>query len=201
MVAFGTLSFVDRTVHSLSSYYTYIENKYGRSYTPLWFSCVVACTYPTIDSYLLHMGQGWLKGLDSLLDSLLLSSLSWRPCLPRVPVPPKECRDNCVSDPNPYWIRIRIRIRIQEGKNLNDQQKLYKILRNFMIWSGGCSLLRAEGFFCSLDVLYGGLGIGKLQSLIKKILNFCFSCKFFLRFSVTKDPGSGLNPESDRYSA
>jgi hypothetical protein len=25
-----------------------------------------------------------------------------------------------------------------------------------------CSLLRAEGFFCNLDVLYGGPGIGKL---------------------------------------
>jgi hypothetical protein len=30
------------------------------------------------------------------------------------------------------------------------------------------SLLRAEGFSCSLDVLYGGLGISKLQFLIKK---------------------------------
>jgi hypothetical protein len=27
--------------------------------------------------------------------------------------------------------------------------------------------LRAEGFFCSLEVLYGGLGIGELQFLIK----------------------------------
>jgi hypothetical protein len=26
--------------------------------------------------------------------------------------------------------------------------------------SAGCSLLRAEGFFCNLDVLYGGLGTG-----------------------------------------
>jgi hypothetical protein len=39
--------------------------------------------------------------------------------------------------------------------------KSRKKLRNFMVWSAGCSLLRAEGFFCSLDVLYGGLGIGK----------------------------------------
>jgi hypothetical protein len=30
-------------------------------------------------------------------------------------------------------------------------------------------LFRADGFFCNLDVLYGGLGIGKLQFLIKKI--------------------------------
>jgi hypothetical protein len=34
--------------------------------------------------------------------------------------------------------------------------------------SAGYSLLRAEGFSCSLDVLYGGLGINKLQFLIKK---------------------------------
>ncbi len=31
-------------------------------------------------------------------------------------------------------------------------------LRNFMFWRAGSSLLRAEGFSCSLDVLYGGLG-------------------------------------------
>jgi hypothetical protein len=35
--------------------------------------------------------------------------------------------------------------------------------------STGCSLLRAEGFTCSLGVLYGGLGISKLRFLIKKI--------------------------------
>ncbi len=35
-------------------------------------------------------------------------------------------------------------------------------LRNFKFSSDGCSLLRAEGFFCNLDVFYGGLGIGKL---------------------------------------
>jgi hypothetical protein len=28
-----------------------------------------------------------------------------------------------------------------------------------MFGSTGCSLLRAEGFFCNMDVLYGGLGI------------------------------------------
>ncbi len=32
--------------------------------------------------------------------------------------------------------------------------------------------MRAEGFFCSLDVLYEGLGIDNLQFLIQKILNF-----------------------------
>ncbi len=37
-----------------------------------------------------------------------------------------------------------------------------------MFLSNGCSLLRAEGFSCSFGVLYGGLGISKLQFLIKK---------------------------------
>ncbi len=41
--------------------------------------------------------------------------------------------------------------------------------RIFIFWSAGCSLLRAEGFSCSLSVLYVGLGISKLQFLIKKI--------------------------------
>jgi hypothetical protein len=38
-----------------------------------------------------------------------------------------------------------------------------------MLLSTECSLLRAEGFSCSFGVLYGGLGISKLQFLIKKI--------------------------------
>jgi hypothetical protein len=50
--------------------------------------------------------------------------------------------------------------------------------------------MRAEGFFCSLDVLYGGLGISKLQSLIKKDF-LKFRLYFFLSFLVFKilDPG------------
>ncbi len=40
-----------------------------------------------------------------------------------------------------------------------------------MFWSAECSLLRADGLFCNLDVLYGGLGIGQLQVLIKN-MNF-----------------------------
>ncbi len=35
-----------------------------------------------------------------------------------------------------------------------------------MFLSAGCSLLRDKGFFCSLDVLYEGLGIGKLHFLM-----------------------------------
>jgi hypothetical protein len=47
--------------------------------------------------------------------------------------------------------------------------KSRKKSRIFMFLSTRCSLLRAEGFSCSLGVLYGGLGISKLQFLIKKI--------------------------------
>jgi hypothetical protein len=41
--------------------------------------------------------------------------------------------------------------------------------------------LRAEGFFCNLDILYGGLGIGKLQFLKKKNL-ILFSAVIFFNF-------------------
>jgi hypothetical protein len=39
-----------------------------------------------------------------------------------------------------------------------------------MFSSAGCSLLRAEGFFCSLEILYGGLGI-----VVFDIKNLIFS--------------------------
>jgi hypothetical protein len=60
------------------------------------------------------------------------------------------------------------------------------------------SLLRAEGFFCSLNALYGGLGVGttKLQFLIPKKFNF----KIFFIFGH-QNPGSGLEPDPDRFSA
>ncbi len=67
-----------------------------------------------------------------------------------------------VADPDPDWIRIQSGqwIRIQEDKN--DPQKLKKNCKSSYFLSVGWPLLRAEGFFCNLDVLYGGLGIGKL---------------------------------------
>jgi hypothetical protein len=56
------------------------------------------------------------------------------------------------------------------------------------------SLLRAKGFSCSLVVLYGGLGISKLQFLTEKI-----NIKFFnfYMFFVTKT----LDPHPDWFSA
>jgi hypothetical protein len=50
-------------------------------------------------------------------------------------------------------------------------------------------ILRAEGFLCSLDVLYGGLGICKLCFLIKK---FLFSFQFFSIFGH-QNLGSGFS--------
>jgi hypothetical protein len=75
---------------------------------------------------------------------------------------------------------IRMRIRIQEG-TYDPEKKL----RNFIFRTAGCSLLRAEGFSCSLDVLYEG--ISKLQFLIKKRYKKVFS--FFSPFFGHKNPG------------
>jgi hypothetical protein len=52
-----------------------------------------------------------------------------------------------------------------------------------------CWMSSFESFFC--NVLYGGLGIGKLQFLIKKKF---FSRNFFPIFGH-QNPGSGLDPD------
>jgi hypothetical protein len=90
------------------------------------------------------------------------------------------------------WIRINlscwIRIRIQIGRAKMTHQNRKKA-RIFMFLNTGCSLLRAEGFSCSLGVLYGGLGISKLQFLIKKI-EIKFPALIFFSF-MSSNPGSG----------
>jgi hypothetical protein len=58
---------------------------------------------------------------------------------------------------------------------------------------------KAEGFSCSLDVLYGGLGISKLQFLIQKMKKNV-QLLFFFNF-WSSNPGSGMDPDPDRYSA
>jgi hypothetical protein len=66
--------------------------------------------------------------------------------------------------------------------------------RIFMCLSTGCFLLRAEGFSCSLGVLFGGLGISKLQFLIKKIEIKFPAINFFSILghqTLDPDPGSG----------
>ncbi len=50
-----------------------------------------------------------------------------------------------------------------------------------MFWSVRWPLLWAGGFVCNLDILYGGLGIGKLQFLIKKKY-FFLQLLFFFNF-------------------
>jgi hypothetical protein len=54
--------------------------------------------------------------------------------------------------------------------------------------------MRAEGFSCSLGVLYGGLRISKLQFLIKKIEIKFPAISFFSILghqTLDPDPGSG----------
>ncbi len=63
--------------------------------------------------------------------------------------------------------------------------KYRKKSRIFMFLSTGCFLLRAEGFSCSLGVLYGCLGICKLKFLIKKI-EIKFPAINFFQFQVIK---------------
>jgi hypothetical protein len=59
-----------------------------------------------------------------------------------------------------------------------------KYRKNSEILCAGCSLLRAEGFSCNLDVLYGGLGISKLQFFDKKNrFRITLAVNFFQFFS------------------
>jgi hypothetical protein len=47
-----------------------------------------------------------------------------------------------------------------KAKKMTHKSRIFFL--NFMFSSAGCSVLRADGFFCNLDVLFGGLGIVKL---------------------------------------
>ncbi len=76
-----------------------------------------------------------------------------------------------VSDPDPDSIRS-VDPSGSGSRRAKMTHKSRKKLRYFMFSSAGCFLLRAEGFFCSLDVLSGGLGIGKLYFFIKIKFNF-----------------------------
>jgi hypothetical protein len=50
--------------------------------------------------------------------------------------------------------------RIQTGKNDPQRQKKVKKFHVLMCWMFS---FEGDGFSCTLDVLYGGLGISKLQ--------------------------------------
>jgi hypothetical protein len=63
----------------------------------------------------------------------------------------------------------------------------------FKFWSVGWPLLRAEGFFCYLDVLCGGLGIGKLYLVFYPKNNFFSAVIFSSSIFGHSSPGSGLD--------
>jgi hypothetical protein len=67
----------------------------------------------------------------------------------------------------------------------------------FMFWSAECSYLRAEGFFCSLCVLYHlyrGLWRDELHFLIQKN-KINFTAVYFVQFLVIKTLDSKLDPD------
>ncbi len=78
-----------------------------------------------------------------------------------------------------------------------------KKFKNLMFWSAGCSLLSAEGFSCSLDVLCGGLRISKyiFWSIKekKKKNHLYFFLQFFGYQILDLDPDSleMLDPDLD----
>jgi hypothetical protein len=59
-------------------------------------------------------------------------------------------------------------IRVQEGQKSPTKIEKCEEISSFEVPFWG-----AEGFSCSMNVLYGGLGLSKFQFLIKKIL-VCF---------------------------
>jgi hypothetical protein len=66
------------------------------------------------------------------------------------------------SHPHRYWLPAKKVKTCDKGCSKNYSQKYIKVYKFLFLKS----LLRAKGFSCSLDVLYGGLGIRKLQFLI-----------------------------------
>ncbi len=66
-----------------------------------------------------------------------------------------------------------------------------------MFWSAGCPLLRAEGFFCSLRVLYKGPSISKMQFSIQNFFTNITAVNFFPIFGhQNPEFGTGSGSES-----
>ncbi len=74
-----------------------------------------------------------------------------------------------------------------------------------MFQRAGCSLLRAEGFSCNLDVLHGGLGIKKLLiDMIFLLLKNCAIVKKIvqlLKKGTDPDPVSQINADPFGYGS
>ncbi len=101
-------------------------------------------------------------------------------------------------------LRIRIRMGSLDLGWLKWPHKNRKMLIYFIFWSAGCSLMRDEGFSCSLDVLYGGPGISKLQFFYQKMIYFIQPYFFQIFGHQTQDldpvPGSNsVNPDPQHW--
>jgi hypothetical protein len=83
-----------------------------------------------------------------------------------------QALESSVSDPGPGWQKLPTK------KEKSSEISCFEVMDVLSAFPP-----------CSLGVLYGGLGISKLQFVIKKILIF-FSCNIFSIFDH-QDPGSG----------
>ncbi len=96
-----------------------------------------------------------------------------------------------------YWYGICFFLRSHSESGSGSRRakitlKIRKKVQKFMFRSTGCSLLRAEGFSCRLDVLYWGLRISKLQFWIVNFWSWnpgsgsglVFSVKCWIRIRV-----------------
>jgi hypothetical protein len=87
------------------------------------------------------------------------------------------------------WIRIHTDPHWEYGSGSGSRRGKIKMThKSEENSSARCSLLRDKDFSCSSNVLYGDLGIRKLQCSLKKY--FFFSCTFFPIFGY-QNPGSG----------
>jgi hypothetical protein len=64
------------------------------------------------------------------------------------------------------------------GSGFRREKMTHKNRKKLINLIAGCSLLRAGGFYCSLDILYEGLGLSKFQFLIKEKMKKNFICFF-----------------------
>ncbi len=96
-------------------------------------------------------------------------------------------RISSVSDSDPHGSALTLVgcVRFLIG-NADPDPEGQNASHNFMVCSAGCSLLKEDGLTYSLYILYGGLGISKLQCLIKVF----FLAVIFSNF-WTSNPGSG----------
>ncbi len=117
--------------------------------------------------------------------------MAWIFCTQCTVVPSRCCGSGSRLDPDsmgsldPY----------PDSRGQKWHRKKRKQLIHFIFWSAGCSLFRAESFFWSSDVLYGGLRISKLQLFDpKKRNNFqLFFFSFFDHQNSGSVSGSGSN--------